>query len=188
MVRTRFEWTIWMVIVTLLGGAWIFISREPVTQSQGITLTEAPIVGHLAPDFTLTNPIGQSYTLTDYVDRSGPQGQPVVLNFWASWCGPCRIEMPHFQESSLKYNGRVAIIGVNQGESARTVTDFRTSLDIDYPLLVDDDNRVNQLYNVTSLPTTVFVDKDGVVREVVIGTISQAVLEDRIERLLQESG
>lgn len=115
-------------------------------------------------------------------------GQPVVLNFWASWCAPCRVEMPHLQNASLKYNGRAAIIGVNQGESQKTIADFAAEQGITYPLLVDESQDVNYLYDVRGLPTTVFIGADGIVREVVIGTVTQAVLEDRVEKLLAEAG
>lgn len=175
-----------MVVATLLGTAWIVVSREPVQQSGPITLTEAPIVGYRAPDFTLQTPLGETVTLSDVMARSG--GQPVVLNFWASWCGPCRVEMPDLQRAAMKYNGRAAIIGVNQGEDPATVTDFGNEFAITYPLLVDQDNDVNRTYNVNSLPTTIFIDAGGVVREVNVGILTQAVLEDRIENLLAEAG
>lgn len=174
-------------MVALLGSAWIVVSRDSTLESGPTTLTEAPIVGHLAPGFTLMNAVGQPVALSDFVNRSDGQSRPVVLNFWASWCAPCRIEMPHFQNASRKYNGRAAIIGVNQAESTEVVSDFGNEFGISYLLLVDADNTVNRLYNVTGLPTTIFIDADGVVREVVVGTVSQAVLEDRIERLLQSS-
>jgi thiol-disulfide isomerase/thioredoxin len=170
----------------LLGVAWIFMSREPVSQQTGITLIEAPIVGHLAPDFTLANTTGQAFALSDYVSQSSRPGRPVVLNFWATWCAPCRLEMPSLQNISVKYNGRIAILGINQAESAPMITDFAAGMGLTYPLLVDQDNQVNQLYDVVSLPTTLFIDGRGIVREVVIGIMSQAVIEDRVERLLAE--
>lgn len=185
MLKTRFEWMILMVLATLLGTAWIVVSKEPVTPDSGpITLTEAPIVGYRAPDFTLSTPLGQTVTLSEIVNEA--QGQPVVLNFWASWCAPCRVEMPHFQNASRNYNGRIAFIGVNQGENAQTVTEFGNEFGITYPLLVDEENEVSRAYSVNSLPTTVFIGPDGVVREVVIGILSQAVLEDRAQTLLAE--
>lgn len=187
MLKTRFEWTILLVVAVLLGGAWIIISQEPATASRGpITLTEAPVVGHVAPDFTAVTAVGESVNLHQLFNE-GAAGQPVVLNFWASWCAPCRVEMPHFQNASRKFNGRAAILGVNQGESAAIVTNFGNEFGITYPLLVDEENEVNRLYTVNSLPTTVFIGADGVVREVLIGTISQAVLEERIETLIAEA-
>ncbi len=186
MVRLRFERTILLVVLTALGITWILLSREQTSQSSPILLTEAPIVGHLAPDFTLTTSLGETVSLTDFVDRYGDSGRPVILNYWASWCGPCRIETPHFQNASLKYKNQAVILGINQGEPASTVTEFAVSYGLTYPLLVDEDSAVNMTYGVNSLPTTIFVDRKGVVREVFVGILTQAVLEDRLNRLLEE--
>ena len=178
-----------LLLAALLGTAWIIISREPVTQASGpITLTEAPIVGYLAPDFTLQTAVGQTVTLSKITGAVTAAGQPVVLNFWASWCAPCRVEMPSLQQASVQYNGRTAFIGINQGENIPTITEFGNEYGVTYPLLVDQDNQVNRLYEVSSLPTTIFIDQNGVVREVIIGILSEAVLQDRIESLLAEGG
>ncbi len=186
MLKSRFEWSILIVIVVLLGTAWIFDSRETVTQNNNFLLTEAPIVGHFAPDFTAVTADGEAYTLTDFVDREGDGGQPVVLNFWASWCGPCRIEMPHFERASLNYDGRAAILGINQAESAETVAKFGQTTHVTYPLLVDEESTISQQYSVSNLPTTIFVDANGVIREVFVGTMNQAVLENKINGLLEQ--
>ncbi len=183
MLKTRFEWIILLILAALLGGAWIVMSQEAVTAVSGtLTLTEAPIVGHPAPNFTLPNSLGEEITLHDLA------GQPVALNFWATWCAPCRVEMPAFQQASVKYNGRAAIIGVNQGEAAQNVADFAAEYRITYPLLLDTDSQISQLYEVRGLPTTLFIDADGIVREVVIGAVTEAVLQDRLESLLAEAG
>jgi cytochrome c biogenesis protein CcmG/thiol:disulfide interchange protein DsbE len=186
MARLRFERTILLVMLTALGVTWILFSRDEVSQPRTIALTEAPIVGHLAPDFTLATPQGETITLTDYVNRFGESGQPVILNYWASWCGPCRIETPELQSASLKFKNQVAILGINQGESAETVSEFALSYGLSYPLLVDEDNTVNRDYGINSLPTTIFIDRQGVVREVFIGILNRAVLEDRVKRLLED--
>lgn len=188
MLKTRFEWTILTLLAAMLGTAWIVVSREPLSQADGpITLTEAPIVGHLAPDFSLQTAVGQTITLSEIVDTAGGSGQPVILNFWASWCGPCRVEMPSLQEASVRYNGRVAFIGINQGEGWTKINDFGAEYNVTYPLVIDPENRVNRLYEVNSLPTTVIVDQNGVVREVIIGILSEAVLQSRVEALLSEA-
>ncbi|HRQ37681.1 MAG TPA: TlpA family protein disulfide reductase [Chloroflexota bacterium] len=183
MLKTRFEWVILIIIVALLGGAWIMMSQESVTAGSGaITLAEAPIVGHPAPNFMLQSSQGEEITLHDLA------GQPVVLNFWATWCAPCRVEMPAFQQASVQYNGRAAIIGVNQGEAAKNVADFGAEYRITYPLLLDTDQQISRLYEVRGLPTTLFIDTNGIVREVIMGAITPAVLQDRVERLLAEAG
>lgn len=176
-----------LLLVALLGTAWTVMSRDPMSQASGpITLDEAPIVGFLAPDFSLETAVGQTITLAELIDKNGSGGQPVILNFWASWCAPCRVEMPSLQEASVRYNGRVAFIGINQGEDWPTVVDFGSEYNVSYPLVTDPDNRVNRLYEVTSLPTTVIIDQNGVVREVIIGILSEAVLQSRVESLLAE--
>lgn len=186
LIKSRFEWSILILVALLLGGAWIYETREPVVEPRNFLLTEAPMVGNLAPDFTAQTTGGESFTLTDYVDREGIDGRPVVLNFWASWCGPCRLEMPDFERVSLKYAGRAAIIGVNQAESAETIARFQLNTGVTYPLLVDEDWVVNNKYGVSNLPTTIFVDGDGVVREVFVGAMNQAVLEYKLNGLLAD--
>ena len=184
MLKTRFEWTIVMLMAAMLGTAWIVVSREQVMASGGpVTLTEAPIVDSLAPDFTLQTAVGESITLSEIINRGGI-GKPVVLNFWASWCAPCRVEMPSLQEASVKYNGRVAILGVNQGEELPTILEFGREFNVSYPLLADPTSDVTRLYEVNNLPTTIFIDQNGVVRRVVLGILSEAVLQSQIEELL----
>ena len=186
MVQTRLSWSVILLLAALLGSGWIVYSRDSAPTERFTTVPEAPIVGHFAPDFTLSTPEDQPVTLTNAVDRSGAAGVPVVLNFWATWCGPCRVEMPNLQNASEKFGDEVAFIGVNQAETAVNIVEFRDEFSLTYPLLVDQERVVNNLYGVTSLPTTIFIDASGTVREVIIGTISQGVLEDRIAKLMEE--
>ena len=95
--------------------------------------------------------------------------------------------MPNLQQASVRYNGRVAFVGINQGENISTITEFGNEYNVSYPLLHDPDNRVTRLYEVNSLPTTIFIDQNGVVREVIIGILSEAVLQRRIEAMLAEA-
>ncbi len=184
MKNRRFEQTILLLLLALMGGTWIVFSRQPVSSNANYERPEAPMAGHLAPDFTLHTSIGEAVTLTEYVDREGGNGRPVVLNFWASWCGPCRIETPHFQRANLKYGDKIGLFGVNQGESVGEVADFSRSFGLTYPLLVDEQSVISNEYAVQNLPTTVFIDRHGVVQEVFLGILSQAVLEERINKLL----
>ena len=180
MLKTRFGWMLLLLGLGLLGLGWIAYSQEPAALGGGEGLTEAPVAGYLAPQFSLLSTRGEEISLADY------RGRPVVLNFWATWCPPCRAEMPHFQGASVKYNGQAVILGVDQGEPASIVSDFGNALGISYPLLFDEDNSVSRTYGVSALPTTLFIDADGVISEVFTGIVNQAVLEDRIERLIAE--
>ena len=181
MARDRLEWLALIVLVALLGGGWIVLSRETEATNQPIALTTAPYVGALAPDFTAQTHNGATVTLSDFTANGG---RPVVLNFWATWCPPCRIEMPHFEAAAQLYGPDVAILGVNQAESPGTIANYATDHGLSYPLLVDQEMTVNHLYGILNLPTTVFIDANGIVREVLVGTMSRAVLEERIEKLV----
>jgi peroxiredoxin len=179
MMRSQLFWAVTLVVVALLGVGWVAYSQEPTSQTtDDAELTEAAIAGYLAPQFALNNIFGDEVSLASF------RGKPVVLNFWATWCPPCRAEMPEFQAASVKYNGQAVILGIDQGEPSSIVRDFGASLGITYPLLLDSDNAVSRRYGVTALPQTYFIDSDGIVRETFTGIVNRAVLEDRIEKLL----
>ena len=182
-MRYRLEWIAVILLVGLLGAGWTYLSKEDGPATISIPAAQAPFVGNLAPDFTLSTIDGRTVTLSDFTQG---EGKPVVVNFWATWCPPCRIEMPFFQRADEQYRGQVAILGINQAESAETIRTYADKNGLGYALLVDEDMGVNNRYAVANLPTTLFIDKNGVVKEILIGTISQAVLDDRIEGLLEE--
>lgn len=157
------------------------MNQEPVIGSvESSELTEAPIAGYRAPEFKLEGTLGQEVSLADF------RGQPVILNFWATWCPPCRAEVPHFEDASRKYNGQAVILGIDQGEPRSIVADFGSTFGLSYPLLLDPSNAVNLKYGIAALPTTVFVGSDGIIREVYTGIVNRAVLQERIERMLAE--
>jgi len=174
------RWLGILALTAVVGLWWISSSRVgdrlAVVSDQHV----APLPGFVAPDFDLPAVVGPDMTLTEL------RGKPVVLNFWATWCPPCRAEMPYFEAVSRNYAGQVAVIGIDQGETLEQVITFATSVGVTYPLLLDLDSRISRTYQVHALPTTFFIDRHGVVREVHTGIISQAVLEERIERLLRE--
>jgi cytochrome c biogenesis protein CcmG, thiol:disulfide interchange protein DsbE len=185
MSNKRFQWTVLLLIAALLGSTWIALSQETaVVRDTG--RTPAPIVGHPAPDFELLTTGGDNYSLSAYANPDTNAGVPVILNFWATWCGPCRIEMPHLERASQKYDGQVMLLAINQMETPAQIDAFAEEMGLTFPLLVDQDRVVNNRYGVINLPTTIFIDANGIVREVIIGTINQAILEDRIGRLLNE--
>ena len=140
-------------------------------------------MGYRAPAFVLPTTAGDTMSLSE-----AGRDRPVVVNFWATWCGPCRAEMPDLQRVSQKYGGQVAVLGVNQRENAAQVTAFALQMGVSYPLLLDEDGAVNETYNIRALPTTVFIDADGVIQQIHTGIITQGVLEARIESLLSAEG
>jgi peroxiredoxin len=112
-----------------------------------------------APDFTLKNLEGNNLRLNEY------RGQVVLINFWASWCGPCRQEMPLLDRLHNRYEETgFAVLGVNvegEVEPAREIVD---KTQVTFPILIDDGQKVSEMYNLQAMPSTVVVDRDGVVR------------------------
>ena len=120
------------------------------------TTGPAGLNGQTAPVFALRDDRGQSVSLAQY------RGQVVVMNLWASWCPPCRAEMPDLQRLSQAYSGRgLAIVGVNEGESPERARAFADALHIAFPIWIDDQQQYGRVYAALGLPTTVIVGRDG---------------------------
>jgi len=168
---TRSRWNILIGAIAVVGVVWIWVSRVPSGgAATAAALPAAPAVGHPAPDFTLTTVTGQTLKLSDL------RGKPVVLNFWATWCPPCRAELPDLQAASQRLEGQVAIIGIDQAESPADVRSFAAGLDVTYPIPLDTNADASRLYAVRSLPTTFFIDRSGIIRQIQIGSLTEATL------------
>jgi thiol-disulfide isomerase/thioredoxin len=123
-----------------------------------------PEIGKLAPDFTLNGLDGQEVSL------SGFRGRPVLLNFWATWCGPCQMEMPLLQEVYEKWTGTgLVLLAVNLREDPASVREFVEGAGYTFPVLLSPGNDVPLAYNIRGIPATFFVDADGVIRDIKIG-------------------
>ncbi len=152
----------------------------------------APGEGDLAPDFLLETLDGGELRLSDL------RGQAVVLNFWATWCAPCRKEMPQLVAAYDRHQQHgLVVVGVNLQENKGIIRDYAEDFGMQFPIAVDRDGRVADQYRLLGLPTTLFVDRDGVVRSVftgpfveekkgtsVQGAIEESELEVRIEEVL----
>lgn len=169
-------------MLVLAGLAWVWLSAaDPGAVTAG--RIPAPQAGFLAPDFTLETIDGQAVRLADL------RGQPVVVNFWASWCPPCRAEMPALQRVHEEYASRgLVILAVNATaqDSLSDVTAFLDEYNLTFPVPLDPGDAM-RAYQVQSLPSTFFIGPDGVIREVVIGgPIAEALLRSRVEQLIAE--
>jgi cytochrome c biogenesis protein CcmG/thiol:disulfide interchange protein DsbE len=140
---------------------------------------EAPEVGKRAPDFQLNTLDGPDITLSQL------KGQPVLVNFWATWCGPCRYEMPFLQQVYEKWPAdELVVLTVNVGEGAADVSQFMQSQGFSFTVLLDSQTAVAQKYNIQGIPTTVFIDSDGVIRQIKIGVFqSQAEIENILSKI-----
>jgi peroxiredoxin len=172
-------------IVTATFLLAVNCSAEETTTGTGNITTEPtadqlPAPGRTAPDFSLAGLDGEIVSLKDY------RGSPVLLNFWATWCGPCRFEMPFIQEIYLDPDWQAAgveIIAVNLGESSSEVEEFLSDNGLTFPVLLDSSTEVANRYNIRAIPTTLFIDKDGIIKRIDTGAFASAQEID--ERLLE---
>jgi thiol-disulfide isomerase/thioredoxin len=143
--------------------------------------------GDLAPEIILKSMTGDQITLSKL------EGRPVVVNFWATWCGPCREEFPALVRAYKKYQDKgLVIIGVNFQDEAsddNVLTFMRNSL-VNFPIVRDTGERVGRLYNIRGLPTSFFIDKKGVIQDIVVGSVAgypreDSFLEDELAKILQ---
>ena len=134
----------------------------------------------MAPDFTLPTLDGDEITLSDL------RGRPVLINFWATWCPPCRFEMPAMQRVYEQYKDQgFVILAVNYRESADQVKPFVEELGLTFPVLLDETGNVATQYRVIGLPSSYFVDKEGRVQTVQVGAMTEAFMEEQVQRLLE---
>ena len=137
-------------------------------------------VGKPAPDFRLSDLAGEEVNLSDF------EGKPVLLNFWAGWCRPCKEEMPYLQQVYEEWSDRgLVVLTVNLGDSRSEVNRFMQSNRLSLPVLLDTKQSLAQKYNVASIPTTFFIDKDGIVRAKIIGGFrSKEAIETKLGQIM----
>lgn len=180
--REDLRWLLFSMIVLLVGAAWIWSSAVPDGSTTAGRIP-APQQGFQAPDFTLQALDGQAYTLSDY------RGQPVLINLWTSWCPPCRAEMPVMQRIYRDYQAEgLVILGVNSTnqDNENSALDFVKENELSFPILLDTSGQVSALYQLRSLPTSFFVDRQGIIQEVVVGGLmSEALIRINVEQLIQ---
>jgi len=175
------HWTFFSTGVLLLGAVWILLNVEtsdPVTAHN----PAFPKAGFTTPDFELDNLDGQAIKLSEL------RGASVIVNFWATWCQPCRIEMPAIQKARNSYqNNELIILAVNMTDQDNLdqVHEFVNRYNLTFDILLDENGEAASAYRVSALPSTFFIRADGTIDEVVIGgPMSEALLLSRIEKLM----
>jgi cytochrome c biogenesis protein CcmG/thiol:disulfide interchange protein DsbE len=143
-----------------------------------------PAPGKKAPDFQLETVDGETVSLESL------RGRPVLVNFWATWCGPCRIEIPvlqHIHETPEWRARGLAIIAINSGESAEQVGAFVEAFNMSFTILLDPGQETGIAYNARLIPTTYFIDKDGIIRDIKVGAILSLLdIETRLKLLVTQ--
>jgi peroxiredoxin len=136
-----------------------------------------------APDFTLRTMEGPNLRLQEQ------RGRVVLVNFWATWCGPCRQELPQLNKLYDKYRGSgFVLLGVNIDDDARTATELATKLGVRFPVLLDTDKKVSRQYDMSAMPATLMIDRDGRVRYIHRGYRDgvEQTYDQQIRELLKE--
>ncbi|MCT1403069.1 TlpA family protein disulfide reductase [Paenibacillus sp. p3-SID867] len=165
----------WWILLTI-----IVLAILAIIQSTSVSTEELPKTGYQAPNFSLQALDGQTYSL------QGLKGKPVVINFWASWCGPCKIEAPELVRLYDKYRARIEIYAVNvtASDSIEGAKAFAKDYGFQFPVLIDEKGEVAQKYAIRPIPTTLFVNSEGIIIEQVIGLVDPQTMESKFRRLL----
>ena len=173
---------VFFTFILLAGLAWVYVSADR-TGTATAGAIPAPREGFLAPDFTLQTINGETIRLSDL------RGQAVLVNLWATWCPPCRAEMPAIQKLYDEYKDQgLVVLAVNMTyqDDPAAVLPFVQDHELSFPILLEETGNVASKYELRSLPSSFFIDRDGFVQEVVIGgPMSEALLRTRIESILQ---
>lgn len=184
------------ILAVILGGLWYWDARGGGSTSDAYGIVElpadknptdsspAPEVGRAGPDFLLERPEGGTLRLSDL------QGHPVILNFWASWCAPCRAEMPELVAAYAQYRDEgLEIVAINLQETNGRVLEFAEEFGIEFPIVIDRDGELKDVWRlggpVDGIPTSYFLDETGVVRDIFLGPLTEDGLIERIEVLLR---
>lgn len=163
-----------LTLFVLMLGFAIF---QSVLRNQAGTFEE----GDLAPDFTAQTMDGEQVRLSDL------KGQGVLINFWASWCKPCKDEMPAIERRYQKHKEKgLTVLAVNVGESPLTVQGFVRGFDLSFPILLDPEKEVTKLYNIGPLPASLFIDPDGKIYRKVTGQMSETFIEQNVIKVLPQ--
>jgi len=172
-----------LLVVFILGAGWIWVSRVPPAATTSGKPPQSPRQGFIAPDFTLDLLGGGQVSLSEL------RGSVLMINLWASWCPPCRAEMPAIQNAYEDYHDRgfeVLAINTTYQDQEEAAQAFVNEFGLTFPVLLDRTGSVANRYLLRALPTTFFVDRDGVIQDVVIGgPMSEALIRSKIEAALE---
>lgn len=181
------KWSILLVSLAIVFAGVVWVTNRPTPPTNELksseqTISVSPMIGYRVPPFSLPSfPDSKPISLADY------QGKPLLINIWASWCPPCQAETPDLVKAYAKYGDKVQFIGVNliSQDSLPDVTAFIQNYGINYPIALDTKGIVAQQYQAMAIPTSLFVNRQGIIVDRVVGAITPKVLEADLQKISQ---
>ncbi|MCM3708712.1 MULTISPECIES: peroxiredoxin family protein [Cytobacillus] len=173
MLKKMFAASVLLVLITAVFAVQAFEKVE--VESQPVNQTGLGI-GLKAPDFELKNLQGETVKLSDY------KGKKVMLNFWATWCPPCKAEMPDIQKFYNQKGNDVAILAVNIDPQS-DVAGFAKEMRVNFPILLDVDEKASNAYQIITIPTTFFIDEEGIIRNKYLSAMSVEIMNKYIDEM-----
>ena len=162
-----------LVLAAIVGGLFALDRRGG--SELGPLDDRTPSIGELAPQFELRDVDGTVVRLSDY------RGKVVWINFWATWCGPCRRELPDIARLAAEFSaGDLVVVAVNQEQSAKVASDFWEELGLDLPILLDSSGEVSNQYRLRGLPNNFFIDREGVLQSFQLGFLVEEQMRESL--------
>ncbi len=156
----------------VLSGDFFSTSGEPLGAERGI----GPGLGKPAPEFALLDTDGNVRHLSDF------RGKVVLINFWATWCAPCRKEFPELVETYDTQKSEIVVVGINMQENSDRVREFAEEFGADFPILIDPKAEAAEAYRLLGLPSSYFIDQQGVLREQHFGLLTRKIIDEKLEK------
>ncbi len=194
MVKYTYRYVLLSIVLMLIVSAILLIQNPfkkiEIVQGEALGVKKSSEletgieIGSLAPNFILRDIEGKLVKLSDLRNKKA-----VVVNFWASWCPFCLEEMPDFEEVAQKYKNDIVILGINRGEKREIAIDYaknQLAVEVTYPILLDSNEDVSNVYILRGMPVTYFIDKDGVITNRYFGKITLEIMEQDIEKIIRK--
>ncbi|MHB8507940.1 MAG: TlpA family protein disulfide reductase [Candidatus Dormibacteria bacterium] len=176
---------IWAMLALLVVGSVglaLTRGRSAATSAKGSSSDQvSALVGKPLPSLNLVDLDGKA------VNFDGFRGRPVLMNYWATWCIPCRAEMPDIQHAANSFGNSVAIVGVDDAEDAPTIMAFLPEIGVTYPIWRDPTGKVETILHAPGLPYTIFIDRRGKVERVRLGQMTRQYIDDRLREMVKQS-
>jgi peroxiredoxin len=179
-MRTRRLWSVFCALIALAGVSLVTAGQTQAQLLQTAAPTAGPAVGRSAIAFNLQTLDGKAIGLDSF------HGKPLIINFFATWCDPCREEMPLINELAAKMNkDGYQVLGIAVEDSRAAVTEYAKEAKLVFPIALDLNSRVKRAYRIFGPPATFFIDARGIIRDMVLGPISPERVNEAMRKTVQ---